>query len=203
MTSSSTYPATLDTFNVAIDGAKTLADASQKHSEVHDWIGDALNKIEAELGVNLSYVQVPTGVVNPFAGSSAPSEWLLCDASNVSRSTYANLFEVIGTAYGSGDGSTTFGLPDLRGRVPVGKSTDTAFDVLGETGGEKTHALSTAELAAHTHSELLGWGAGATSYPLLGGGYAEYGYGNTGSTGSGTAHNNLQPYITLNYIIKT
>jgi hypothetical protein len=52
MTSSSTYPATLDTFGVALDGAKKLNDAAQKHSEIHDWIGDALNKIEAELGVN-------------------------------------------------------------------------------------------------------------------------------------------------------
>lgn len=62
----------------------------------------------------------PTGAVIGFAGSSAPSGWLLCDGSAVSRTTYADLFTAIGTSYGVGDGSTTFNLPDLRGRVPVG-----------------------------------------------------------------------------------
>lgn len=63
---------------------------------------------------------VPTGVINPFAGSSAPSGWLICDGTAVSRSTYASLFAILGTTYGSGDGSTTFNIPDLRSRIPLG-----------------------------------------------------------------------------------
>src|SRR5258707_6849253 len=61
------------------------------------------------------------GAVVGYAGSSAPSGWLFCFGQNVGRTTYATLFAVIGTTYGAGDGSTTFGVPDLRGRVPFGK----------------------------------------------------------------------------------
>ena len=63
---------------------------------------------------------IPTGVLIPFAGTSAPDGWLLCDGSAISRSTYSGLYTVIATNYGSGDGSTTFNLPDLRGRTALG-----------------------------------------------------------------------------------
>lgn len=65
----------------------------------------------------------PVGMVAPYAGSTAPDYWLLCDGSAVSRTTYANLFAVIGSTFGAGDGSTTFNLPDLRGRTPIGVGT--------------------------------------------------------------------------------
>jgi microcystin-dependent protein len=95
----------------------------------------------------------PPGVLVPFAGSVVPDGWLLCDGTAVSRSTYATLFAAISTAYGVGDGATTFNLPNLKGRVPVGRdAADVTFDVLGETGGSKTHALSESELPAHTHT---------------------------------------------------
>ena len=64
---------------------------------------------------------IPSGAVLPFAGTAAPAGWLLCYGQAVSRTTYAALFNALGTAYGAGDGSTTFNLPDLRGRVPGGK----------------------------------------------------------------------------------
>lgn len=95
---------------------------------------------------------IPAGLVQAYAGSAAPSGWLLCDGSIVSRTTYAALFTAIGTAYGAGDGSTTFGLPDLRGRVIVGKAASGTFVTLGATGGEETHVLLTAEMAGHTHT---------------------------------------------------
>ena len=80
----------------------------------------------------------PTGAVSAFAGSAAPTGWLLCDGSDVSRTTYSDLFAVVGTTYGAGDGSTTFGLPNLEGRVPVGLDAgQTEFDALAETGGSK------------------------------------------------------------------
>ncbi len=170
---------------------------------------------------------LPSGTVVPFAGSSAPTGYLLAQGQAVSRSTYSDLFSAIGTTYGSGDGSSTFNLPDLRGRVVAGKDdmggssanrlTDQTGglngDTLGDTGGSETHTLTEAQLAAHTH--------GAGSYTALfpgdgtqstAGGTGNRGTqggsnltvsGTSGSTGSGSAHNNVQPTIILNYIIKT
>lgn len=91
----------------------------------------------------------PAGIVMPFAGSVAPEGYLLCDGSAVSRSTYSDLFTAIGTTYGVGDGSTTFNLPDLSGRVVLGVSQSHA---LGTSGGEATHTLTESELPAHTHT---------------------------------------------------
>lgn len=95
----------------------------------------------------------PAGTINQFAGSSAPAGYLICDGSAVSRSTYADLFAVIGTTYGVGNGSTSFTLPDFRSRVPVGLSaSDTDFSPLGKTGGGKNHNITGAQLPAHNHS---------------------------------------------------
>lgn len=106
-----------------------------------------------------------TGTVLPFAGSTAPSGWLLCYGQAVSRTTYAVLFSVIGTTYGAGDGTTTFNLPDLRGRVTAGKdnmggtaasrltTAGAGIDgsTLGAAGGSQNHTLTTAQMPAHNH----------------------------------------------------
>ena len=157
----------------------------------------------------------PAGVVAPFAGSSAPSGWLLCSGGTANRTTFAELFAVIGTIYGAGDGSTTFGLPDLRGRTVAGIDNmgGTAANritsggsgitgtTLGASGGAETVTISTAQMPSHNHPANLGvsGGGGQTAFvnqnnagTLL----------NPGSTGGG-AHNNTQPTIMLNYIIKT
>lgn len=85
---------------------------------------------------------LPAGSIIMWSGSSAPSGWLLCDGSNVSRTTYASLFAIAGTSYGVGDGSTTFGLPDLRDRFPLGKGTNNA--TLGaETGSMSASSILT------------------------------------------------------------
>jgi len=95
----------------------------------------------------------PPGMISMYGGSSAPSGWLICDGTAVSRTTYSSLFSAIGTAYGSGDGSTTFNLPNLSGRVPVGlNASDTSFDTLGETGGHKETQSHTHDGASHTHT---------------------------------------------------
>ena len=136
----------------------------------------------------------------PYAGATAPTGFLLCDGGAVSRTTYAGLFGTIGTVYGAGDGSTTFALPNMKGRVPTGlDAAQTEFDTRGETGGTKTHTLTSAEMPSHIHSLTFGSG-GATGGADVG----QYGSPNggiTGSAGGGGAHNNLQPYLVLNYII--
>jgi microcystin-dependent protein len=111
-------------------------------------------------------VTTPIGTIADFAGTSAPSLWLLCYGQAVSRTTYAALFVAIGTTYGAGDGSTTFNLPDLRGRVVAGQDdmggssanrlTDQSGgldgDTLGATGGSETHTLTDAQMPEHTHT---------------------------------------------------
>lgn len=88
------------------------------------------------------------GIVMPFAGSTAPQGWMLCDGAAVSRTTYAALFAVIGTTYGAGDGETTFNIPNLAGRVVIGSSQSHA---LGTTGGSETVTLTADQLPAHVH----------------------------------------------------
>lgn len=90
----------------------------------------------------------PAGIIMPFAGTVAPENYLFCDGSAVSRTTYATLFGVIGTTFGTGDGSTTFNVPDLSGRVPLGVS---STHLLGSTGGSETVTLTEQELPAHVH----------------------------------------------------
>jgi microcystin-dependent protein len=164
-------------------------------------------------------VLMPIGVIMPYAGASAPTGYLFCDGDAVSRATYSDLFGIIGVTYGAGDGSTTFALPDLRGRVIAGQDnmgggtsannlTDAQADQLGGTLGNETHTLTTTELPAHTHGGLTdidpdGGDGGQGEDPGL-----DYVTSNgdgtvSGSTGGGGAHNNVQPTFILNYIIKT
>jgi microcystin-dependent protein len=152
--------------------------------------------------------QTPSGVIMQFAGVTAPAGYLLCDGTAVSRTTYAGLFTAISTTYGVGDNSTTFNLPDLRGRVPVGRHTsDSSFDVLGETGGAKTHTLTVAEMPSHSHPAAYYDGPEGTPISnrarLVAGISLVTDTSRIGNTGGGQAHNNLQPYIVTNYIIKT
>ncbi len=207
---------------------------------------------------------LPAGTIVQWPGATAPANWLICDGAAVSRTTYSSLFASIGVQYGSGDGSTTFNLPNLKGKVAVGfDGSQTEFNTLGKTGGAKTHTLTEAEMPSHTHTGTtssngshthivtVGGGAHTHALPLgqqagqnandiayrsgTSNGYdgafrtgfeaASSSYNSamgththttsvstdgahthtftTGATGSGAAHNNLQPYIVLNYIIKT
>jgi microcystin-dependent protein len=158
-------------------------------------------------------VTVPSGVINAFAGTAAsvPTGWLLCDGSSFSSSTYPTLATIVGDAYAAHSG-TTYYLPNLKGKIPVGRdSAQTEFDTLGETGGAKTVTLTEAQMPVHTHSlnpgqVVGGSGSGGTNN------YAPTGNNPTANTsitsagGSGgvtQAHENLQPYVVVNYIIKT
>jgi len=161
-----------------------------------------------------SLVRFPSGVLMPLAGTALPSGWLLCDGTAVSRTTYAALFAAIGIGFGGGDGSTTFNLPDLRGRVIAGIDTlQTEFSSRGKTGSEQAHTLTVAEMPSHSHNFLYG-GAQYGNFPYgavgdTGGGLKffvsrdSYSAGiSIAANGGGGAHNVLQPYTALNYIIK-
>lgn len=159
-----------------------------------------------------------TGVISMYSGATAPTGYLLCDASAVSRTTYAALFAIISTTYGAGDGSTTFNVPDLRGRVPIGVWTGTGGGSSGTgtpTGGsaltavaragwkwEETHTMTSAEMVAHTHQMFAngGWSPGGVNVFSGGGGG---GVVNTGNAGNTTPFNVIQPVMWVNFIIKT
>ena len=173
-------------------------------------------------GANLTGIEgIPTATIVPWSSASVPSGFLECNGQAVSRSTYSALFAIIATTYGTGDGSSTFNVPNLQDNVAVGKSNNKALassggantvTSTGNVGGSTANAtLSTPQLASHSHS------SGANP----GGGYSNDGgpegrNSNTGNTGSGGGHSHnmsanfsgdatsvLQPYLTVIYIIKT
>lgn len=88
------------------------------------------------------------GSIIPFAGSTVPENYLVCDGSAVSRTDYSDLFEVLGVTYGAGDGATTFNLPNIAGKVPIGCSISHS---IGTSGGEEEHSIVSSELASHVH----------------------------------------------------
>ena len=148
---------------------------------------------------------VPVGVVFAWVTGSAPTGYLLCDGSAVSRSTYAALFALIGTTFGAGDGSTTFNLPDLRRRVVMGAGgtgTATIGNAVGNVGGEENHTLTEAEMPSHTHT----YGTLASNANVNAGTNTPRWNGSqtvdTGATGGDGAHNNIQPSIVMQYIIR-
>jgi microcystin-dependent protein len=168
----------------------------------------------AKLDAGAVSVLMPSGSLMPYAGASAPTGYLLCDGAAISRTTYSALFALVGTTYGAGDGSSTFNIPDLRGRVIAGQDDmggasanrltgltgGVDGDVLGGSGGTETHTLSIAEMPAHTHTTPSSGvrNRGDSTQEVT-----SNTPGTTGSTGGGGAHNNVQPTIILNYIIKT
>ncbi len=170
----------------------------------------------------------PAGTVMDFAGVAAPSGWLECDGAAVSRTTYATLFTAISTAWGVGDGATTFNLPDLRRRTTVGRGgtgTGTLGNAVGNTGGAETHTLNTTEMPNHSHSDSghshTGFinpyngttdGTPGSSFVQMGG--VNTGFGSIGTqtnngfatiqaAGGSGAHNNMQPSAVMMKIIKT
>lgn len=149
----------------------------------------------------------PVGSGKLWFSDTAPQGWLLCQGQEVSRSTYAELFAVLGTTYGVGDNASTFNLPDLRGRVPVGKSTDAEFNELGKKFGTKTHTLTIAQMPTHSHPQQVTAptqaGPGVRVDYARDGSSVAYTQGiSTLNTGGGGAHNNIQPSIATQWIIR-
>jgi microcystin-dependent protein len=156
-----------------------------------------------------NFTLIPTGAIMAYGyDDNLPDGWLLCDGSAVSRDDYSELFAIIGTLYGEGDGSTTFNLPDLRGRVVVGSGDgdDTSNRTIGEELGEETHTLTLAEMPTHDHilprtNSLFPSGGSAAD---AGRGTANYNSSDrTSQNGFGEAHNIMQPSLVTAYIIWT
>lgn len=169
------------------------------------------------------------GVVKSYAGSTAPAGYLFCDGSSVAVATYPDLFAIIGYTFGGA--GANFNLPDLRGRVDPGPDNMgtgaagriTANNALGNTAGLQTHTLTSAQMPVHTHGPgtyqltpaiASGTPSAYTAPSLMGvGPTPAFGVittaapniatGVSSATGGGGSHNNLQPYLILNKIIKT
>ena len=161
---------------------------------------------------------IPVGVIEMFAGSTAPNGWLVCDGSTVSRSAYSDLFKIIGTTYGAGNSNTTFTLPDMRGRTPIGVGTGSGLTArtLASTTGAETVTLSASNVpsittgtqsANHTHSGTTSgisanhyhqnysdgvgsgtMGRGSAGFGSLGGGYAGYLIVGSGQNNTSTSY---------------
>ncbi len=169
-------------------------------SPAHDAINQRLLSLDTAVTLKASGF---AGMTMLYGGSSAPAGWLVCDGSAVSRATYAALFAAIGTTWGAGDGSTTFNLPDMRGRTVGGAGTGSGLSArtLAQQVGEENHQLTAAEMASHSHSVTTTASNSGTSGSNL---FDDTGTNpQTGSTGSDTPHNNMQPSLVLNWIIKT
>ncbi|CAF0843216.1 unnamed protein product [Didymodactylos carnosus] len=131
---------------------------------------------------------LPVGTVMLYTGTSVPSKWLRCDGSAISRSTYSQLYSVIGTLYGTGDGVDTFNLPDFRGRFPLGLNS-TAQEVAGiNQSGSRTHVLTVSEMPAHNHGTgtLVTLTDGNHSHSITDPGHNHGGSTGTAAFGSGS-----------------
>jgi microcystin-dependent protein len=200
-----------------IDDDSITTDMLQDDSVTTPKITD-LNVTLAKLAQEVTDRLIPIGSIIEFSGSVAPAvNWVECNGQAISRATYSALFTAIGTTYGTGNGTTTFNIPDRRGRVAVGIGADSstggritaatsASITLGGTFGAETHTLTVNELAAHTHTQTK---LELTANVYVGGSLNYYpnpnkllGTDPTGSTGGDQAHNNVQPSIFMRYYIR-
>jgi len=185
----------------------------------------SLSSLSARLAVQVGSdgIIIPPGAASLYFGASAPTGWLFCDGSAVSRTTYAALFTAIGTTFGAGNGSTTFNLPDLRGRMPMGAGTGNQSGAsgtgvisggtsltarnLGAWGGEETHLLTGDESGVQSHAHSISTADGSSGGNVIAGttGSSNPGTGSS-ATQSGDAldpHNTVPPFLVVNVIIKT
>ena len=189
-------------------------------------LGAGTNPGDAVRMDQLMAVGVPVGAVIDFAGTTPPTGWLFAAGQAVSRVTYAAAFAALGTAYGAGDGSTTFNLPDLRGRVVAGRDNMDGTDAgrlngftgttLGAGVGVQNVTLTIDQMPAHDHPVTdPGHAHGYTVIAAFGGIAAGGGYGQyaadtnsattgvtVGNRGGGAAHGNVQPTLILNKIVR-
>lgn len=193
--------------------ASPVVDASNNFRWTQPWLQFMITlwrRTGAASGSGVVY----TGVISAFGGSVAPSGWLICDGAAVDRTVYAALYSVIGTSFGTGDGSTTFNLPNLVDRFPIGAGAVP----IGVSAGNASVTLNSGNLPAHTHTisdpghnhTTLAPASNVTTGTDPGGvttggttGTNTTGITATNSTGTGTGFSILPPYQAVNYMIKT
>lgn len=198
------------TFTVSVLTASSTFDANKQYSVSFVKKGNSAT--------------TPVGSVQMYAGGfTTPTGWFFCDGTAVSRTTYASLFDTIGTIYGAGNGTTTFNLPNLQGRVPIGVGTgnQSTFN-LGVKGGSETNMLGVNEIPAHTHpindtghthqvtTRSISVSSGGTAVMTSQSPDGSPGMTNSSvtgitvlsNTGTQTAISLMQPYIALKFIIK-
>jgi microcystin-dependent protein len=207
--------------NLQLPGNQNIVTAAGDRALFIQWNGDQV--------LCMSYLRaavspaVAAGVVSAFAGATAPAGWLMCQGQLINRVTYATLYAVIGTTYGVGDGSTTFGLPDLRGRVVAGVDAGAGrlpsaqnrpatggvdSGTLASVGGEDFHYTPISELNQHQHGiPSYGTDNGTQSSAFQRQSVLTTDISNSNPftvlAGGDLYHNNVQPTIVLNYIIST
>lgn len=185
--------------NGGIDNSNINSSAAIAASKLAGYPSDSSKALlgDGSWGNPTSTVAAPPGAVSMYAGSSAPSGWVLCDGSAISRSTYSTLFGVIGTSYGTGDGSTTFNVPDMRGRVAVGVNSTgpTLINSVGKNDGVTVANRNISHHHTYTNpgsSDGTG-GAGGVSGPNV---------PNTATSGD-TNNTDYPAFLVVNFIIKT
>jgi len=159
-----------------------------------------------------NYILIPAGTIIQSAAINVPGGWLDCNGQWLYKINYADLYDAIGNTYGATDAS--FNVPDMRGRVGVGAGPGAALSLrtLGATGGEENHTLTTNEMPSHSHSLTRRSNPDDGAYDTgnlhqdessaATTDRADLGLFNTNNTGSGDAHNNMQPFLVLRYFIK-
>lgn len=209
----------VDTAGVPIGRALSTgpSPSDSRYIEITVGTGTAILPRQRFLSVPYALNGVPAGTVLSFLGLTAPDGYLLCDGSAVSRTTYAQLYSIVGVTFGAGDDPSTFNLPDFRGRAPVGAGTGPGLSPrsIGQQFGEETHTLSVSETPSHNHPArdgvgLVGWpnatNGGSNGDSLVSafqyGGIAAPLFRTTDVAGGGQPHNVVQPSIALNFVVK-
>lgn len=174
--------------------------------DLFGWMLNADGTVSDDFKSEVAQFTAPTGTVVMSLTLNMGSAWILADGSEVSRTTYAALFAQIGTRYGAGDGSSTFTLPDLRGRSPIGAGQGSGLtnrDISTLSVGEERHTMTQSELVPHVHS----YDGPTTTTEERGDGINVVWRGvqdtNTDSTGSGNPFNVVHPCWVGYYFIKT
>lgn len=175
--------------------------------DLFNWMFNSDGTVSEEFQAQVALFAVPTGTIMYSLTQNMGNGWLLCDGREVSRTTYAVLFAEIGTRYGAGDNSTTFNLPDIRGRSPIGAGTGSGLsfrDINAATVGEENHTLTVNEIPSHSHT----WIGPTTRTEERGDGANVVWRGSdpaatTDAAGGGASHNTIHPCIIAWPFVKT